>query len=181
MTRRYISSDFFPFRKDESGRPLCRYCGASVQSPRRSWCSQECVDEFLLRSSGSGFRSAVFRRDKGVCGCCGCDTEHLQRILDHAIESFRDLVSHEAGSWGWWEREVWRVLTGLGFNEKQSLWEADHIVEVVHDGETSLDNAQTLCVPCHKAKTRKMHEDRARARCGQEPLPEPAEQATLRF
>lgn len=34
-------------------------------------------------------------------------------------------------------------------------WEADHIVEVRDGGGCcGLDNYQTLCVPCHKAKTR---------------------------
>ena len=35
------------------------------------------------------------------------------------------------------------------------FWEADHIVAVAEGGgETSLDNFQTLCVPCHAEKTK---------------------------
>ena len=34
-------------------------------------------------------------------------------------------------------------------------WEADHIIEVRHGGGgCTLDNFQTLCIPCHKAKTK---------------------------
>ena len=43
------------------------------------------------------------------------------------------------------------------------FWEADHIVPVAEGGgETSLDNFQTLCVPCHKEKTRRQAADKER-------------------
>jgi len=32
-------------------------------------------------------------------------------------------------------------------------WEHDHIVPLKDGGSHALDNIQTLCVPCHKAKT----------------------------
>lgn len=164
MAKRFLSSNDLPFRKDAEGRPLCRWCGIVVKPPRRSWCSQACVDEFLMRSSAETMRRHMFRRDKGICVACGCDTEKLQRVLR---------LVRFSGS------ERWRLFRKLGFNEGRALWEADHIIEVCNGGETHLDNMQTLCVPCHKQKTRKMHADRARARRGKQPLPEPATQIAL--
>ena len=170
--RRYISSDAFPFRKDADGKPLCRYCGSPVKPPRRSWCSQECVDEFLLRSSGSALRSAVFRRDKGICAACGCDAQKIERIAADADLAYSKTIQHPpAACWGWWKREIFAVFARMGFNYNQSFWEADHILEVSAGGETTLDNTQTLCVPCHKEKTRKMHADRKFERTGIRPKP----------
>jgi 5-methylcytosine-specific restriction enzyme A len=34
-----------------------------------------------------------------------------------------------------------------------ALLEADHIVELIDDGEHVLGNLQTLCKPCHREKT----------------------------
>lgn len=178
--RRFLSSDAIPHRQDENGNPLCRWCGGAVAPPRKSWCSQECVDEYLTRSSASAMRSAIFRRDKGVCAACGCDTEKIQRVLSYAATAYSDLVLPiEERAWGWWQADVFRIFSRLGFNRNQTLWEADHILEVSNGGESALDNMQTLCVPCHKQKTRKMHADRAQARRGQKPLPEPAQQIAL--
>lgn len=170
--RRYLSSDAFPYRKDADGKPLCRWCGGAVKPPRRSWCSQECVDAFLIQSDGNALRDHVFRRDGGICAKCGCDTGKLQRILDHAIASQEELgTPPEYAVFGWWTQRVWAFFTRLGFNEGCSLWEADHVVEVCNGGATALDNMQTLCVPCHKEKTRQMHANRKQARTGIAPRP----------
>ena len=50
------------------------------------------------------------------------------------------------------ELRAWR-LRDLGFVPQRSLWELDHIVPLVDGGSHDLDNLQTLCTPCHKAKT----------------------------
>lgn len=40
---------------------------------------------------------------------------------------------------------------------RKTAWDADHILEVVNGGGLcGLDNYQTLCHPCHKAKTAKL-------------------------
>lgn len=53
------------------GIRLCRECGKEVQKPRKSWCSKECVDQYLARTKP--IRAQVFARDKGVCAICGDD------------------------------------------------------------------------------------------------------------
>lgn len=148
-----MSSADLPYLKDENGKPLCRWCKGPVEPPKRSWCSKECVKEFLIRSSAQSLRRAVFERDKGVCACCGADTEKIKRVAYHA------------------KADIWETYRAMGFNwnRHQTLWEADHVLEVSAGGETSLDNIQTLCVPCHKAKTKKMHADRKFERTGIRP------------
>lgn len=45
---------------------------------------------------------------------------------------------------------------------RKTAWDADHILEVVNGGGLcGLENYQTLCHPCHKAKTAKLARERA--------------------
>lgn len=61
------------------------------------------------------------------------------------------------------------LFAAIGFGRvswPRRLWEVDHIVPVVEGGgECGLDNLQTLCLACHKAKTAAM-----RKRVADEPM-----------
>jgi hypothetical protein len=74
-------------------------------------------------------------------------------------------------------RERFLKFYRLGFPElSRSWWEMDHIVEVVNGGGgCGLDNLQTLCVVCHKAKTKRLMAQLARNRkqANQSKLPFP--------
>jgi 5-methylcytosine-specific restriction enzyme A len=137
----------YPARKDADGNRLCRWCGGRVSPPRRTFCRQKCVDEFLAATDWNVIRRNVEKRDRGVCAACGCDTAKLNRVLAHAFG---------------WKRAAFEKL--LGFKPGQSYWEADHVVEVVRGGTDDLSNLQSLCCPCHKAKTRTLHAALARER-----------------
>jgi 5-methylcytosine-specific restriction protein A len=71
------------------------------------------------------------------------------------------------------EKEILRLM-GTAHREgwtagRQTAWDADHIVEVVKGGGLcGLDNYQTLCHPCHKAKTARLARERAEARRAQQ-------------
>ena len=72
-------------------------------------------------------------------------------------------------------------LTARRFDLGISLWQADHIVEVVMGGGLcGLENYQTLCTACHKEKTADLAKRRALIRRGLDPdnLP-PDPQPTL--
>lgn len=173
-TKRFLTSRDLPHQKDENGKPLCRWCKGPIAPPRRSWCSDACVKEYLIRSSADTLRSAVYERDKGVCACCGADTDKIKRVIHQAERSYDSLTDGiiERKDWQDWPHyAIAAILRRLGFNRNQTLWEADHIVEVSNGGETSLENIQTLCVPCHKQKTRQMHADRKFERTGIRPKP----------
>lgn len=77
--------------------------------------------------------------------------------------------------------DEWRIRTSNTYARRQVLmrdhqrcsscqtvdvdWEMDHIVEVVNGGGMcGLENLQTLCGPCHAAKTARLARDRAAAR-----------------
>lgn len=86
-----------------------------------------------------------------MCAVCGADTEKLKRVLRAAYKAFP----------GWWYPEEKKILNLLRFNQGKSFWEADHILEVIRDGPNTLENLQTLCVPCHKDKTARLAQERA--------------------
>ena len=62
------------------GEKLCRHCEGEIVkgSGRRTFCSDQCVHEALLRSDGRYLRQQVELRDKGVCAECKCDTRALE-------------------------------------------------------------------------------------------------------
>lgn len=150
---------------------LCRWCGLDVKrlsKARRTFCSDECVHEYLLRSDAGYMRKQVYKRDKGVCAQCGLNCSHwfselkrwvrmmplsfynpLQRsIKEHAVEEFFLLSGMEYVP-DWQNRSTW--------------WDADHIIEVVNGGgQCDLSNMQTLCVSCHRKKTIELNRSRKR-------------------
>lgn len=142
-------------RRGPNGRNLCYWCRAEVPKGRRNWCGDECVADYKLHHDWQTIRRAVFKRDRGVCCLCGCDTEKVRRV-------FRPLYRND------W-RTIVSLLKELGWPKETSRdwWEADHIEAKSRGGEDHPRNLRTLCVPCHKARTRKQHGDWAReARTG---------------
>ena len=113
----------------------CRRCGAEVPNGRFTFCSDNCVHEWKLRTDPSYLRAQVFLRDQGVCALCGVDTEALRkdkRKLDYAAR--RQFEK----DWG----------------GRRNLWDADHVVPVVEGGgECDLSNMRTLCLKCHREVT----------------------------
>lgn len=132
--------------KHPDGRRACRWCGEPVDPPRRKWCSQECIDQFMIRRSFGEVRSQVFRRDKGICAVCGFDCRHLEKTIQSKRWESRS---------GW--QRAWDEAEALGFQRNISLWQADHIVPVSEGGGAcGLENYRTLCVPCHRKATKKL-------------------------
>lgn len=84
-------------------------------------------------------------------------TRHL-----HTVEGY---VDHPTPSY--WSWRMWFCQEVLGLSRadarRRSYWEADHIVPVVEGGgRLGLENLQTLCLWCHRAKS--AHDGRRRKR-----------------
>jgi len=122
-------------RAQGDSRGPCRWCGGEVPKGRFTFCGEDCVHQWKLRTDPGYLRQKVFERDHGVCAMCGVDTEALRkekRKLDYAVrrQFERD--------WG----------------ARRSLWDADHRVPVAEGGgECDLANMRTLCLKCHRAAT----------------------------
>lgn len=163
----------------------CAWCGTSdLPKGRRSWCSQACVDEYLLRASSGGMRAAVYKRDRGVCAICGCDATREYRKWKAARLEVQRLTS-------WLLRQIvdfWgrpnplmenppshaevrrfrndllkRYAPGNWTPGRSTGWDADHITPVSEGGgECALDNLRTLCQPCHKRENKELAARRAK-------------------
>lgn len=135
---REIDGDYFS---------VCRWCDEPIRKQdgapnrRRNW-HPACVEVYLLRRSARATRMYVFRRDHGVCANCGADTAKEAREREAERAAKYDRVPSE--------------YAGLS-----AEWQADHIVPLIDGGSFDLANLQTLCTPCHKAKTAREAGERA--------------------
>lgn len=173
--KRHVGAHDYPWRKDAEGRPLCRWCGVVVTPPRRSWCSDACVEAYRMVADPAFVRAQVKARDKGVCATCRVDAEEVRvrymrlyrRCNDAQLgETRTDYVSRNR------RRELrksrlyrWARAAGWPTDPCRDWWEADHIVPVVEGGGCcGLENYRTLCVPCHKRETAALAKRRAQER-----------------
>ncbi len=100
-------------------------------------------------------------RDHGVCSKCGLDTVALKKILYRVLKE-RGRTSYDNLLWNY------KLQYGYDFALDKHSFEVDHIQAVaLGGGSCGLDNLKTLCVPCHRAKTKlDMRKIRRRRQCG---------------
>lgn len=141
--RKLTGKDAVASKKAPHGGRQCRWCKGEVFPPRQTYCSEQCVHEWRLRSDVAYLRSQLFLRDKGVCGSCALDTVKLRRELYELSIGEREARGAEYG-------------IDAYHSNKLMLWEADHTVAVVNGGGlVGLDGFATLCVACHRKKTQR--------------------------
>ena len=161
--------------------------------PRRTFCGEACVAEWKFRTYPEEFRAVVFARDKGVCARCGLDTKDLdlRRLESQQYLAARIANLRPGEDWRRWEPEgcvetgpaglpypvthwqalheravTWRAANRVKLSAPP--WEADHVVEINEGGAPfDLDgNIVTLCVLCHREKTRLYNTGRKRIKAG---------------
>ncbi len=133
-----------------NGKALCRRCGVEVEPPRRTFCSDVCVHEWRLSTDPGYLREQVFRRDRGVCALCGCETMKLGAALRRL---------------NWRGRKRRSAELGIPIARLRAPWDADHILPVAEGGgECDLANLRTLCIPCHRRATEELRERMRRRR-----------------
>lgn len=173
--------EHYGFKNADDAQPgMCRVCAKPVAGRKRYYCSDSCRSEFYSATmhDNAGY---VYLRDKGVCACCGLDTDALirERAEAGAMPSFigdklraaLDVVGRRAeelvraqerlreAQAAAAERaaieqilEEWKAP-----NTRDRIWDVDHIIPVERhtDGVEANhpDNLQTLAIPCHKRKT----------------------------
>jgi 5-methylcytosine-specific restriction endonuclease McrA len=132
---------------------LCRWCGLDVKrlsTKRRTFCSDECVHEFMVRSDPGYARKETYKRDKGICQICGMDCskwfKELKKHLFPIRYNEREPVARKYF-------EDHGVPYVPDWAHRSTFWDVDHKVEAVVAGPCGLDNLWLLCVPCHRAKT----------------------------
>ncbi len=124
-----------------NGRGLCRRCGAEVPKGRRTFCGDECVHHWRLRTDPGYLRDCVLARDRGICAGCGLDTIQFYRRLQLLPRRKRTALAKQLDL----------------HPRRHSFWDADHIVPVAEGGgECDLSNIRTLCLWCHEDQTKKL-------------------------
>lgn len=166
--------------RGEKAPHVCMWCCGEIErGRRRSWCSSECVTEYLIRSSASAARAAVFERDRGVCTRCRIDTESIRVAIDdsrrRAIAQLdRDPRAEDRRNWRttWYYEQLAAVTaeyarllrSRLKVGSHGHLWEAHHITAVVEGGGwCGLDGYETCCMKCHHAESAALQRRRRRA------------------
>lgn len=146
----------------------CNWCGGAILRPdgtpnlRRTW-HRDCVGAYKIATSSEFQRRACFDRDRGICAECRIDATTL---------------------WCGWRRAGSCYFVGDDdcpggpaiMIEPARTWEADHVVPLWSIDRSApdivrfwtVDNLQTLCVPCHAAKTAREARERSHRR---RPLP----------
>ena len=149
-SRKRKSAHKTPIKRDKLGRVLCRWCAKPVTGKRKTYCSDECVHEWRLRSSPSYMRHCVLKRDDGVCAQCGLDTIVLMHQL--AILKRTDKAAYEA-----WYRDNKVPKT------RRSFWDAHHVKAVAEGGgECGLEGMATYCFFCHREATKEQRRNAAK-------------------
>lgn len=172
--------------KGPNGWCLCRQCNTEVKPPRRTFCSTQCVELWMVRT-GSGMVRFIKRRDKGICALCGLDCEALKRRLRKmlkALDPERPIypepddylddgtltlawkarwIAHEA------KRKADRAAMKAAAAEfkarhgipqhRTRFWDIDHIVPVAEGGGAcGPENLRALCLKCHRGETKRLLE-----------------------
>ena len=126
---------------------VCRWCQGPVQLPRRTFCNDACVHEYLIRSNNRYMRECIWERDRGTCSACNVRTSRIGKAILNATNSEEERELRLAYSVPP-RRKVWRSKFC------SAVFDVDHIQPVVEGGgQCGLDNLRTLCLACHKAVT----------------------------
>lgn len=152
----------------------CTFCARPCPGRRRSWCSQGCVNNYLIVCNEPGIvETNVYIRDKGVCALCGLDTDQLKEDtysaccedFSRAARRLRGFVPSKHHFESYSVKQASDLLIWLNTNR---LWDIDHIVAVCKGGgcghSPGIENFRTLCRPCHKHITAQLARTRAMER-----------------
>lgn len=160
MNRRRLPIDadhpaYDPGSCGPDGYPQCRRCLAEVHDRRDGFCSATCRHDFLIRTSASYARNAVFARDRGICTHCRLNCWMLDRVI-RRLCAWAPETDPEAG-----RSLALRMIHLLGFGVRRtiiSMWQADHRVAIAEGGvDCGLGNYRTLCLICHAFQMRELH------------------------
>ena len=131
-----------------TGPGQCRWCGKKPPGKKRTWCSQRCVDAYLVESDPTEMRRAVLKRDRGVCRECGRDCEAIRQGLERLLARVpatrgagRAFLDAQGYAWV-------RLVHGVAIT-----WDVDHRVPIHAGGALDLSNVVTLCCRCHGVKS----------------------------
>ncbi|MEQ2290134.1 hypothetical protein AMECASPLE_000390 [Ameca splendens] len=151
---------------DSQGVPLCLSCQQACPTAGGAWdtrfCSHRCQEEFQLRSSQTYMRSRVLEAEQGICQHCGLYAHELfLKVRDAPASKRKEMLENT-----WLAQLPLKQLNEMiRAPVEGDFWQVDHIRPVYRGGgQCSLDNLQTLCTACHKARTALQAKERSQMR-----------------
>ncbi|XP_042369339.1 DNA annealing helicase and endonuclease ZRANB3 isoform X2 [Plectropomus leopardus] len=151
---------------DSEGVPLCLSCQQACSTTTGPWdtrfCSHKCQEEFQLRSSQTYMRSRVLEAEGGICQHCGLHAHDLfLKVRDAPPSQRKDILDNT------WlaQLSIKQLNEMIRAPVEGDFWQVDHIRPVYSGGgQCTLDNLQTLCTVCHKARTALQARERSQMR-----------------
>ncbi|XP_014890327.1 DNA annealing helicase and endonuclease ZRANB3 isoform X2 [Poecilia latipinna] len=148
---------------DSQGVPLCLSCQQACPTTGGAWdtrfCSHRCQEEFQLRSSQTFMRSCVLEAEQGICQHCGLKAHELfLKVRDAPASKRKEILENT-----WLAQLPLKQLNEMiRAPVEGDFWQVDHIQPVYRGGgQCSMDNLQTLCTACHKARTAQQARERS--------------------
>ncbi|KAM4710695.1 DNA annealing helicase and endonuclease ZRANB3 [Anableps anableps] len=148
---------------DSQGVPLCLSCQQACPTTAGAWdtrfCSHRCQEEFQLRSSQTYMRSCVLEAEQGICQHCGLNAHELfLKVRDAPASKRKEMLENT-----WLAQLPLKQLNEMiRAPVEGDFWQVDHIRPVYRGGgQCSMDNLQTLCTTCHKARTAQQARERS--------------------
>jgi len=134
----------------------CTWCGDAVSPPRKTWCSDACVEAFRQLHDWRFVRNKIYERDRGKCCLCGCDTLRMVHLAS--------MVRYREGFETWVHlREFFHSVHHHGVLQMDQ-WQVDHIVARCCGGDHSMANLRTVCLECHKSESARLLSELAQSR-----------------
>ena len=154
---------------DDQPRPAATGASSAafvLDSKADLFCSARCASLDKQATSASELRRLLYARERGVCRACRWDASGCARRIAvmRSRSARRKHVLASNPAFG--ARGNARALEQLVRTAWEGhAWHFDHVVAVYEGGgECTVDNGQTLCVLCHKARTAAQAAARADAR-----------------
>ena len=130
------------------------------------FCSARCASLDKQANSASELRKLLYARERGVCRACRWDASACARriaVMRSRGARRKHILSSNPRFGASGNAKLLEQLVRTAW--EGHAWHFDHIVAVYEGGgECSVDNGQTLCVLCHKARTAAQAKARADAR-----------------
>lgn len=165
-------------RAKEQG--LCRWCGEDVKRYskfRRTFCSDDCVHQYSLRSSSTYVRKYIAKRDKYTCQICDLDCLGFLRKLKRFVnEEIHNRMAQEADLHKSYaaKQAAWTLIRKnleveffdrygmewVNTRGRETFYDIDHIIPVIKGGaQCGEENLRTVCLRCHRIETAKLRKD----------------------
>ena len=129
-------------------------------------CSARCASLDKQANSASELRKLLYARERGVCRACRWDASACARrvaVMRSRGARRKHILSSNPRFGARGNAKLLEQLVRTAW--EGHAWHFDHIVAVYEGGgECSVENGQTLCVLCHKARTAAQAKARAEAR-----------------